>query len=433
MTPVNSSFDDDERALARALHGRVDHMNDSPLGFQDVNSAARGIRRRRRIVAAAGVAAAVAIIVPTAIVAGGFFDQDSPTPPVTSQSPTGDVTPSESPSPSSPPTTAPRSQVLDVSGLSTGAAPGLAYAELDYVDGVARGGTIHGADGTETPLPEYQLNAFAPLGTGYVLDMWDPDTETEQVLSIAPDGSSYQGWQASGGLAVSDGGNVVAWTGVDGQVYAAHAETGDVLTMPSIPGPGPYRTIGVTSEDCQEGRTTDGGCTVFVSTNGQHPRAWYTTSHGIVDRLPGLLGVSTSDATHVAGVTSIDETEPGSCSRMLQDFDQELWTTCDNNLGTISPDGSMLVGLPDYLDGFGPNTLDVLDMADGTSLRSWTSTARSATYFDEVWEDDSHLLVVAYQGGDWAVVRLGTDGSMEYAVPPVTGQDLERPLVLQTR
>ena len=431
MTPVTPSFDDDERALARALHGRVDHMNESPLGFQDVSATAHGIRRRRRVAAAAGIAAAAVVLVPAVIAAGGLFDDKPAGPPVMSQS----ASPSQGSTPSESPTATPElptSQVLDVSGLVLGDGPLLAWAELDYVQGVADGGTIHGTDGTDTPLPSGSLRQLAPLGDGYVVDMGDSEGN-ETVYVLDRDGRTGDPYEASGGIAVSPGGNVVAWTAPDGTVSAAHGETGDVLTLRAVPGPGPYRTIGVTTEDCKEGRSNDGGCTVFVTSNGRKPAAYYTTSHGIVDRLPGLMNVSASDLRRVGGMTSVDESEPGSCSRMLQDFETELWETCDNSLGPISPDGSLMIGLPDYLDGFGPNSMDLLDMTDGTPVRSWTSNARSATFFDEVWEDAGHVLVVTYQGGDWAMVRLGVDGSMEYAVAPVAASDYERPFVVALR
>jgi hypothetical protein len=41
---------------------------------------------------------------------------------------------------------------------------------------------------------------------------------------------------------------------------------------------------------------------------------------------------------------------------------------------------------------------------------------------------------VTYQDGEWAVVRLGVDGSMEYAVAPRRGSsDVRSPFQLQTR
>ena len=76
MSPMN----DDEQALSRALHGKVDHMNDAPLGLDDVQGAAHGVRRRRRIAAGAGLAAAAVILVPTAIVASGGLGRDDSAP-----------------------------------------------------------------------------------------------------------------------------------------------------------------------------------------------------------------------------------------------------------------------------------------------------------------------------------------------------------------
>ena len=48
------------------------------------------------------------------------------------------------------------------------------------------------------------------------------------------------------------------------------------------------------------------------------------------------------------------------------------------------------------------------------------------------WEDASHALAVTYADGAWAVVRIGLDGTMEYAVPPREGSDFERPFFLQS-
>ena len=67
--------------------------------------------------------------------------------------------------------------------------------------------------------------------------------------------------------------------------------------------------------------------------------------------------------------------------------------------------------------------------------RSFASArnGRSATYFDEVWEDAEHVLVVTFQADKWAVVRLGIDGSMEYAVAPRRrSMDTGTPFQLQT-
>ncbi|MEZ5193310.1 MAG: hypothetical protein R2734_12915 [Nocardioides sp.] len=258
--------------------------------------------------------------------------------------------------------------------------------------------------------------------------MYDSAADKELVYVLAPNGDYAEPWEVSGGFAVSAGGNVVAWTGTDGTVYAAQADTGDVQPMSAVPRAGSYRTVGIWGEDC----TSTAGCTVIVNRTDRRAVA-YAAATGSAESLPGLDYATVAGDSHVGGVTSIDENAPGSCSAMLDGLSPVLWTTCDNTLSALSPDGSHLLGLPAYLDGFGPRTLDVLDMADGSAVRSWTANRRSATYFDQVWEDDSHVLVVTYQGGEWAVVRLGVDGSMEFAIAPVPGEDLSRPVMLQTR
>ena len=48
------------------------------------------------------------------------------------------------------------------------------------------------------------------------------------------------------------------------------------------------------------------------------------------------------------------------------------------------------------------------------------------------WEDDTHVLVPIFSRNEWSIVRIATDGSMEYAVPPVTGDMDDNPYVLAT-
>jgi hypothetical protein len=364
---------------------------------------------------------------------GGTDPGADPTGPSTSSpSATPLGSPTESPSAAETPTQEP-SEILDVGGLPTGAKPGLAYARLDYHGTVQRGGTIHALDGSTVPLPPYSLNEFVPFGNDWVVDLVDPDNGDEFVAFVSGEGEYSEPRPVSGGIAVSPGGNVVAWTGLDGTVYAAHAKTGDVLTLPKIPSKGPYRTVGVTSEDCKEGRTSDAGCSVIVNGGGGRPGVYVTTSHGIVDSVPRMLAATSSQGRRVGGMYSVDEDTASSCSRMRSNFTRMLWKTCDNILDSIAPDGRHLVGLPGYLDGFGPNALDILSMSDGRPVRSWSGSAAAATYFDQVWEDSTHLLIRTFQNHRWAIVRVGVDGSLEYALEPVKADSLKSPIVLQTR
>ncbi|HEX5918082.1 MAG TPA: hypothetical protein VFY76_09525 [Nocardioides sp.] len=314
------------------------------------------------------------------------------------------------------------STVLDVRGLEQGAPPAVAWSER-------RSGrtVIHGTGGTRTPAPN-ALAEIAPMGSGYVIQTVGlGGTRTRW---IAADGTpGRREWRTGYGLAVSAAGKAVAFSGRAGKVWSID-EAGDrVLSFNPVPIAGRGRAVALLGEDCKESDTSN-GCTVHV--NGPN-RAFYTSSHGIVDRTPRLRLTSTGRGRWLGGITSISDT--GSCSEMLRGW-RVRWRTCDNQFSDISPDNRHVLGTPAYADGFGPGSLDVLATADGSVVRSFTSArnGRSATYFDEVWEDAEHVLVVTYQADRWAIVRLGVDGSMEYAVAPRRGtMDIRSPFQLQTR
>ncbi|MGI8645640.1 MAG: hypothetical protein ACR2JD_04905, partial [Nocardioides sp.] len=165
MNPMN----DDERALARALHGVVDPRNDAPLGLEDVQDRANAIRRRRRVAAAAGIAAAAVIIVPTAIIASGGLDRgdDGLDPAATASASISESdsaapespTPSDSPSASGSTTPEPAGTApFDVADLTTGAEPAIEWSD---------GRDVHRADGSVVAgvLPPL-TDGFAPMGSG---------------------------------------------------------------------------------------------------------------------------------------------------------------------------------------------------------------------------------------------------------------------------
>ncbi len=323
------------------------------------------------------------------------------------------------PAAEAPRSSAPRT-VLDVSDLDQGAPPALAWTER-------RSGrtVIHGTSGVPTPVAN-RVDQFAPMGSGYVVQTFGGRSTTRW---IGADGSpGRREWRAGYGLAVSAGGGTVAFSGRGGKVWSIDQDGDRVLTFNPVPITGKGRAVAVFGEDCQEGEASN-GCTIYV--NGA--RAWYTSSHGIVDRAPHLRLASTGRGPWLGGITSVNDF--GSCSAMLRSWNVR-WRTCDNQLGGISPDNQHVLGTPAYADGFGPLVLDLLATADGSVVRTFAAKrdGTSATYFDEVWEDADHVLVVTYQEGEWAVVRLGVDGSMEYAVAPRRGSmDTSSPFSLQKR
>jgi hypothetical protein len=317
---------------------------------------------------------------------------------------------------------APRT-VLDVRDLDQGAPPALAWSER-----TAGRTVIHGTGGTRTPAPN-RLDQFAPMGSGHVVQTIGRRATTRW---IAADGTPGRGeWRTGYGLAVSPQGEVVAFAGRAGRVWTIDQEGDRVFRFNPVPVTGTAHAVSVTGENCKEGEGDPGfGCSIAV--NGPH-RAFYTSSHGIVDRVPHLRQTTTGRGRWQGGITSFSEM--GSCSAMLRSW-RVKWRTCDHQLSDISTDNRHVLGTPAYADGFGPTTLDLLATADGSVTRSFTyaRNGHSATYFDEVWENAEHVLVVTYQDGEWAVVRLGVDGSMEYAVAPRRGSmDTRAPFQLQTR
>jgi hypothetical protein len=315
---------------------------------------------------------------------------------------------------------APRT-VLDVRRLDQGAPPALAWSER-------RSGrtVIHGAGGTTTPVPN-SLTELAPMGSGFVVQTSGHHPTTTRW--VAADGTpGRREWRTGYGLAVSALGRAVAFSGRGGKVWSIDDEGDRVLAFTPVPITGKGRAVALFGEDCQEDETSN-GCAIYV--NGA--RGWLTSSHGIIDRAPHVRLTSTGRGRWLGGITSISDT--GTCSAMTRDA-RVRWRTCDNRFSDISPDNRHVLGLPAYGDGFGPQTLDLLATADGSVVRSFTAarSGSSATYFDEVWEDAEHVLVVTFQDGRWAIVRLGVDGSMEYAVAPRSGSsDVHPPFQLQTR
>lgn len=317
---------------------------------------------------------------------------------------------------------APKKTIFDVSDLETGAPPALVWTETD-----GDKTTIHGPAG-ETPV-DGVVDAVAPMGSGYVVQTIDGARATTRF--VGADGTpGRSSWRSGYGLATSPDGEAVAFTTRRGGVKVIDQDGDRVLSMPKIPSKEFGAPVHVTNGYCKEDETSN-GCAVLVNSTKRR-ESWVVSSHGIVD-ITGFKAVSTGSGRWAGGITRFSDT--GTCSAMLRN-QRARWKTCDNMFSDISPDKQHVLGTPAYADGFGPTKLDVLDLRTGEPMNSFVSTRKAfTTYFDEVWEDPTHLLVVTYQGEEFAVVRLGLDGSMEYAVAPVadTDGDMETPFQLQTR
>ena len=322
---------------------------------------------------------------------------------------------------------APRETIFDVSDLETGAPPKLVWSQTTGDES-----TIHGPAG-ETTIAG-RVDALAPMGSGYVVQSFDTSDPNARPITrfVGADGTPGRStWRTGYGLATSPDGEAVAFTTRRGGVKVIDLDGDRVLSMPSVPRKGFAEPVYVTNGYCREDETSN-GCAVLLNSTGRRRETWVVSSHGIVETTP-VKAVSAGRKRWTGGITTFSDM--GTCSVMMRNF-HKRWRTCDNMFSDISPDTRRVLGTPAYADGFGPTKLDVLDLRTDQLQNSWTSTRRVATaYFDEVWEDPTHILVVTYSGEEFAIVRLGLDGSMEYAVEPVadTDGDMETPFHLQTR
>jgi hypothetical protein len=418
-----SAHDDDlTTELNRELHGRVDAMHGSSLGLADVQRKARSIRRRRTATAVVAAAAAVALIVPTAALATHSSHRDEPAPSTQNPTPTQTTT-----------TTAdghqPAPGVLDVSDLPTGAAP-----QMDYL----YKGVLHMTDGSTAQVnTRYTPSRFVEMADGS--RVWlTTDNGTPYVEIQDTDGTFHDPVASTFELNVNAEHSIVAWLTPDGQVtiWEGWASQPRPLGTP-VPGSewhlGPvtgvgHATPGKAGPDCRAS-----SCTVIVDVPGATWQPWEVSESGTQKLLDGGFAsiADESGAGLTIGYTRI--TDSGNCSKLAGGGEFQGFATCKNTLESFSPDGQLILGLPAFPDGAGANQIAMYDL-EGNRLFDRGSTPKVQPSFNQnEWEDNSHVLIPVYQEGAWSLVRVASDGSMEYAVTPRPGVDVTvNPYVLPT-
>ena len=381
-------------SLTRSLGHEAEQFSargGTELDLAQVLDRAGEIRRGRRMRASLLMAACVlAVAAPVGIVA---LDHDSarrePTParPVVDHSP------------------------LTLSGLQPGAAPHTGYVV---------GRDLHRGTTTSRLPAGDRVVAFAAFKGGVMIAVRDSQGDLRaRRLDSGPT------WPMSGGFAVSAGRDVVAFAQPDGTPVVVQGDT--ATTLPKIAAGSGFDAVAVSGEECTD---TSTACSVWVDSRGQEPAAWISTAGGSAE--PAGAGmVSVADVISgrlVAGTTSVTDT--GSCSAVVDAGGTTVWSTCEHRLLSFSPDGRRLLASAAYADGLGDTGLTVLDAGTG-KVGLDLSVADGGAITQMVWEDDTHVLAVVYQGNRWGVVRIGLDGRRELAVAPVRDSgDLGSPFVL---
>ena len=410
--------DDLTSTLSRELGERAGAMEGSTLHLADVKGRARSIRRRRTATAVVGAVAAVGLIVPTAALATHSNGKPEPGP-AHSPSPTATTTDDGA---------QPAPGVLDVSRLPTGPAP-----RMDYL----QDGSLHLTDGSIVDVStRHDPRQLVELADG--ARVWSTaDEKGRSYVEIQDaDGTLHDPIPSTGGLSVNRQHSIVAWLTTSGQVtiWEGWASEPRPLGDP-VPGSdvrvGPITSAGSAAPGQPGPSCRQSSCSVIVNVHDGAGQPWEVTEAGSQKLLDGgYRNVNDESGGLSIGLTKI--TDSGTCSALQGGGEFPGFSTCRHQLTSFSPDGQLILALPSYVDGIGPSGLAMYDL-NGQRLFDRSSTEQAQSFFTEAtWEDGSHVLAPVYQDGKWAVVRIASDGSMEYAVAPEPGPSDQSPFILPT-
>jgi hypothetical protein len=409
MSPAPNSPQVPDNDLTRTLRARADDVarHGNVLDLEQVVSRAGAIRRARRVRTSMAMAAVVlAVAVPVGISALGDHD-----PTRKGGTPTVAAKPDHSP--------------ISLGDLRAGAAPASGYLA---------DGTLHVGDEqvrlTETGSPAF----LARIAGGFLVGLNDDDTGEMVATFVPDDASGGQSWPLQSGFAVSPEGNVGAFVQPDGTVVAVQDGGSRYYEVGKVPagGESAWETVAVTGENCSGRSDTGAGCRIYVEDRGVKPAVGVVEPHRDLRLVhTGLIGLDGVTADGVVAGT-VSATDDGSCSAVLGADDTRAWDTCDYSLGSFSPDGTLLLGGPAYRDGLGAGSMAILDARTGEPVLQ-LDAAEGVAITSVIWEDDQHVVATVTQNGGWAVERIAVNGSREYALTPVDGDDVSAPFLVAQR
>jgi hypothetical protein len=387
-TSNEHSTDPWESEMSREFDKRVRDIHEAPLTFENVKGKAMTVRRKGRIAVAGGILAAAAVVVPVAVFAGnGLGDSndnlDPVAPTVTQATDPNDPTPTETP---------------------TGAL-GVSYLE---------GTTWHRTDGSSVEL-NHEYTAGAELDDS-LLAVRQDDRARLTIDVVDTDGAVVASLDAYSYPMASPDGTAAAYIARNGQLQI-YTSTGDSLSMADgfVDGDS---IAAVTGDDCAAGGVN---CVVYI-THGDGTDAEAIASEGnrsVIEPNVYKLNDVSPDARTAAQTSSSDS---GSCSSVIDRGGPQVFETCEYTFDNFSPDAAHLSGTDAYRDGFGQGYVVILDATNGNQVARWNATEGSATNW--IWEDESHLLIQAYEQGEWRIYRLGVDGQSEQVLSSTEGDDM---------
>jgi len=385
-----SNFDE----LSRELRDRSHDIDGHPIGFDAVKRSAHRIQRRRRIASAAVAAAVLAVAVPTALAATNGATSSrgvvgQPTPPVNT--------------PSAPVT-------LTTAGIPRGANPVIPFLD---------GRTLLLPDGRTETLPA-AYTSITPFRAGWLANAF---THGElSVVQLDADNRVISNRPGGDGFALSGDRVMVSWfvAGTNGQ--PGHLFQG----LPSGMSEGQASLETPPGVQIRPVGFTDDG--VVYESDGTDPEVRITQFDGHSSVIRGALAAS--GVSQVIGRIAVqtESTDRGSCWAVVDAEGTPDWSTCDYSLGRLSPDGKYVVGTDPYGDGLGASWVAVLDASDGHEVARYARADNGSLFIaDLAWEDDTHLLAVVWENGEWSVVRMDPDGGLQEASKALAADETSRP------
>ncbi|MGZ8742186.1 MAG: hypothetical protein ACXWXO_04620 [Nocardioides sp.] len=386
---------DEKDLLAQELHQRSAGVGGHPIGMDDVRGRARSIRRRRN-----AVRGVVAAMVASVAIPGGLMLSDSLGTNGTAPPPAASTTPQPTQRPDG-------SFPLTVHDLPRGEAAGIPYV-------VAKDDRLVTPDAT-LDLPE-SYSMVTPYDAGW---MAIGSSQHPGDVILLDDNLEVTHTEPSGGyeLAVSADRSHVAYVVRESsdQVMLVNAPTDGtdpVTWIINVAGGESLDPVGFLDDD-----------TVVYNSDVADVMGIARTG-GTVTPVEGLRRID--DASEATGLISglVSYGIDGGCSGVMEpDSGKMLWKSCDHSNLRFSPDGRLVVADASYFDGPGSPTLTILDASTGAEVAHFSPERGTRTVVgvsQAAWEDADTVLAYVDEGGDQAIVRLGTNGSIEAATDVVT-------------
>jgi hypothetical protein len=325
-------------------------------------------------------------------------------------------------------TAVPDSTTFPTKDLVVGHLPSIPYAfasKPSFGDGNWR---LLRPDGTSLTLPRLTWSAWAPMGDGAIgMAGTEAGPELQQVSAT---GELRSRMVRHFGLEVSPDHEIVGWLGDHGRPHVVEGAGTGRFVMPQVPHGTSIAAIWG-EETCQEQAPEGGGCTVFVH---RKRHVWLSTSHGIVSRIGPMLRVAdVNERGRVIGLVSRRTADGPDCWGVYRPGGHRAFRTCDYYLDAFSPDGRRVLAERSRIGSWSVRRFAILGH-DGHVVHAWTFDSGARRSLSQLtWEDDHHLLGVLLAHGTWGVVRISTDGTVEYAGPTVEATDEFTPFDLPVR